>query len=193
MGYIDEVMSISNEINYAKNYNNRGLHRIINSIVYDINVKKLRKSIDKIRENELSTKLVSEYADYFLDKFFNYGSNHHIKQILKGQYDGAGSITFEFEMPDHFLGMITVTFSNEEGTKANYVYTIFGPNSSLHLTVTEDQVTNIVAEELDIANIGKSGHDKVNQLKYIYVTTVTKEIKEFLNSNVGVKEIVNGN
>jgi len=193
VGYIDEVMSISNEINYAKNYNNKGLHKIINSIVYKINVKKLRKSIDRIREDELSTKLVSEYADYFLDKFFN-SKNHHIKQILKGQYDGAGSITFELDMPDHFLGMITITFINEESTLANYVYTIFGPNSSLHLTVTEDHVKNIlIGEEMSITNIGKSGNDKINQLKYIYVTTITKDIKEFLNSNIGIKEIVNGN
>ena len=97
-------------------------------------------------------------------------------------------------MPDHFLGMITITFINEESTLANYIYTIFGPNSSLHLTVTENHVKNIlIGEEMPITNIGKSGNDKINQLKYIYVTTITKEIKEFLNSNVGIKEIVNGN
>ena len=193
MGYIDEVMSISNEINYARSYHDKGIHKIINKIIYDINVKKLRESINRIRENELSTKLTSEFADYFLDKFLSSNSKYHIKQILKGQYEGAGSITFEFDMPDHYMGMITVNFTNKEATIGNYIYTIFGPNSSLHLTTREDNVMNIGVNEVDISEIGKSGSEKINQLKYIFVTTVTKDIKEFLNSNVGIKEIVNGN
>ena len=196
MGYIDDVLSLINDINYASVYNYKGLKKILNFIRYKRNVKSIRNLINKIREDILPTKMISEYADYYLNILERHKQNTCIKQIVEDKNKGcAGIVTFEFDMPDHYVGMVVVEFINKDRSTANYTYSIFGPNSSVHINITDNYVPLIGIlnnENIDMRFIGKNGDAKIEQLKYLLITNLTKEIKEFLLSSVKIKEITNG-
>lgn len=194
MGFITEVISVSNDINdmrYGKGTS------FINKLYAKYQVHRLKKLIDKIKEDEISTKLISEYADYYLQIFHMHSDKkNHIKQILKGSYENAGSITFEFPMVDGFLGSVTVEFLDRYSTTGNYTFVLIGSNSSSHVAVTEYDANVIsinesINMESELLNLTRK--DKVEYLKNYFVHEITKEIKEFLYSNIGTKEIQSTN
>lgn len=196
MGYIDDILSLINDINYASVYDYKGFKKILNIIRYKKNVKAIKKLINKIREDILPTKMISEYADYYLNILERHKQTTCIKQIVEDENKGcAGIVTFEFDMPDHYAGMVVIEFTNKDRSTANYTYSIFGPNSSAHINITDNYVPLIGIpnnENIDMRFIGKNGDAKIEQLKYLLITNLTKEIKEFLLSSVKVKEITNG-
>ena len=51
MGYIDDILSLINDINYASVYEYRGPKKILNIIRYKRNVEYIKKLINKIRED----------------------------------------------------------------------------------------------------------------------------------------------
>ena len=190
MGYIEEFIQIANEIKevkYSKKIN------IFQKIMNIHLVNKLKRSLDKIDDNSLTTKFVSEYADFYLQEFhLSSDMKNNIRQILKGRYENAGSITFEFSMPDDYIGSVTINFLDRYSTVADYIFAISGPNSINRLVYTDRNISIYQMQVKDdhyLDSIGKTHTDKLSQLKYIYVTTVVKEIKEFLLSSIEIKEI----
>ena len=194
MGFITEVISVSNDINETR-YKKSGIS-FVNKLCTDYQIKKLKKIIGRIREDQVTTKLISEYADYYLQIFkMHCDHKNHIKQILKGNYDNAGSITFEYELEDGFAGLVTVEFTDRYSMEGNYTYVIVGSNSSSHITYTEREITAVdINNEVKLENsiLDMTRKDRVEYMKNYFVKAVTNEIKEFLYSNIGVKEIHNG-
>ena len=194
MGFITEVISVSNEINDMR-YNKNGIS-FVNRLYAEHQVRKLRKIIGKIREDEITTKLISEYADYYLQIFHMHSDKkNNIKQILKGSYENAGSITFEFLMTDNFMGQVTVDFTDRYSTLGNYIFVISGSNSSSHITYTDHEIGRLdINPNVDMSSglLNLSRKDRVEYVKNYFIKEVTKEIKDFLYSNIGVKEISNG-
>ena len=193
VGFITEVISVSNDINetrYRKDL------PFVNRLYAGYQVKKLKKVIGRIREDQITTKLISEYADYYLQIFkVHNDTKKHIKQILKGNYENAGSITFEFQMDDGFVGQITVDFTDRYSIIGNYTYILIGSNSSSHITYTEHDITSVELNNevnMDVGILNLIRKDRVEYMKNYFIKEVTKEIKEFLYSNIGVKEIHNG-
>lgn len=194
MGFITEVISVSNEINDVR-YNKKGVS-FVNKLYANYQVRKLKKIIGSIREDEVTTKLISEYADYYLQIFHMHSDKkNNIKQILKGSYENAGSITFEFLMVDNFLAQVTIEFTDRYSTLGNYIFTLSGSNSSSHITYTEHEISKLdINPEVDMEAglLNSSRKDRVEFMKNYFIKEVTKEIKDFLYSNIGVKEINNG-
>lgn len=194
MGFITEVISVSNDINAIK-YKKTAIS-FINKLYCNYQIKKLKKIVNNIKEDEISTKLISEYADYYLQIFkMHCDHSKHIKQILKGKYDNAGSITFEFRLNDGFVELVTVDFTDRYSMIGNYTYVLIGANSSSHITYNEYEVNTISLNDsisIDSSILDLSRKDRVEYMKNYFIIEVTKEIKEFLYSNIGVKEINNG-
>lgn len=195
MGFITEVISVSNDINAIK-YKKTAIS-FINKLYCNYQIKKLKKIVNNIKEDEISTKLISEYADYYLQIFkMHCDHSKHIKQILKGNYDNAGSITFEFRLNDGFVELVTVDFTDRYSMIGNYTYVLIGANSSSHITYNEYDVNTISLNDsvsIDSSILDLSRKNRVEYMKNYFIIEVTKEIKEFLYSNIGVKEINNGN
>jgi len=194
VGFITEVISVSNDINETR-YKKNGVS-FVNKLIAAYQVKKLKKVIGRIREDQITTKLISEYADYYLQIFkMHNDTKKHIKQILKGNYDNAGSITFEFQMEDSFVGQVTIDFTDRYSITGNYTYVLIGSNSSSHITYTEHDITSVELNNevnMDVGILNLIRKDRVEYMKNYFIKEVTKEIKEFLYSNIGVKEIHNG-
>lgn len=189
MGYINEIFDINKSIlEYKVHYSKIDF---IGRLIYKRNINKLKKSIEKINDNKITTGTIAEYAKYVLE---NYNINNtHIKQILKGDKVDIGTITFSLEMEDQYSGMVTINFDKNTEDEANYIFVVLAPNSAKRIPYSEyNKRFYDVTEYENLIKNTKGDMSKVYQLQYTMVKTINEDIKKFLLNNIGDMEIGNG-
>lgn len=203
MGFISEVFKINNDINlkYGEMDNKKFKIPFINKLIYDRNINKLKNTINKLPENILTMELLGEFADFLLIRdYTNYDFYYHIKQLVRNN-EMAGSITFVYDLPDEYEFNITINFvkiySKENGIKYHRTgdcnYCIYGPNSSSRFVYTEKSVEifdlSSKEEIVLLDTISSTNTGKLYQAEKVFVRETVKCIKEFLNSNIGMRKL----
>ena len=193
MGFIEEIVSITNDINYMRYKSSKA--SLIDKIRCKSYIRRLKKAINSINDDAVGTKLIADYAEYYLQVFdYDKKDNNMIKQITRGNGTClVSTITFEVPMPDSFYGLITVNFDINSREMATYNYTVVGPNSVKYINQTIREPILLYDNDVDMENITKADNNHlIRILKNLFIRSLTKEIKTFLLESIEIKEISNG-
>ena len=136
--------------------------------------------------------MIYDYAEYFLKIYSDNNIPNHIKHISKGKEHYVGSISFEFDMPENYIAVVTFIFENKQTSLCESHYSITGPNSQGYDNINKFYVEMIEKlDTVDINTIGKNKSERILQLESIFVTTFVRDLKSLLLSYLDVKEIKN--
>ena len=188
MGFMDEILSIQNDINYMQ-YNSKGVS-FMNKLFYKWHARRLRRIINNISETQISTKMIFEFVEYYLNNFEVGTKSSFIKQVSKTS-NGVYQIVFEIAMPDNFYGLVNIqTGPNSlENTIGNYTYTVIAPNSSKYINHSYKEEILVTDISIDMSEMGKLDNGRlIKALRNIFIKEITKHIKETLLNNIELKE-----